>query len=451
MYKRPRRYNSRHEGGVFTYLMPFFIIICVGVIGILLWNLKKALFDSPSTQAAYMHLVTGTVEMKAWGTDQYFDRSTDAVIMTGDEIRTSADAKLIVEFFDGTIMRVGGNTSVEFSNIKQDGDRPSIELVLGGGKLWFNQIFKSTDQTDVRVVSGEIVVNSGSASVFELENDAAQTVRVISVFDNDGALVEVTSQGKDETVVESENIGVGQEILISAAVLERYWAHQSPSVLSGFDDDFKSASWYKWNIKEDISPTEFTKEVGGTNIGLVKVDPETLASQDAVEDADQVEEAEDVDASGVADQVGASDEVEDVKEVEVGDDLAAFAAPTIATVSGGSQTDENGFYHVSGTVATISGTVSGASKVVVNGYTLTKFKAGDTNWTYFANADFNLMKEGENLYEVIAYDANGKASDKLIVKVYYSPQKAETPVADTATPPAESGEGDTPKDPSLEQ
>ncbi|MBI4232084.1 hypothetical protein HY605_02530 [Candidatus Peregrinibacteria bacterium] len=420
--------------------MPFFILICAGVIVVLFWNLKKAIFDSPSTEAAYMHLVSGNVEMKAWGTDDFFDRSTDGVIMTGDEIKTSADARLIVEFFDGTIMRVGGSTDIEFSNINQDSENPSIDLILRNGRLWFNQIFKSTDATEVRIISGEVVVNSGAASVFELENDVVQTLRVISVFDNEGAILDVTVEGDDETVVESENVGIGQELAISAAVLDKYWAHQSPSVLSGIDDDFKNSAWYKWNIKEDAKPTEFKKESGAGSAGLIKVSPELVESPEEAVGPDDTEPIEDVDDSGVEDLSpdDADAEPDEVTEdVDSAENLGDLAAPEIATVSGGTQTDENGFYHVSGNVATISGSVSGASKVVVNGYTLSKFKPGDTTWTYFANADFNLMKEGENLYEVVAYDANSKASQKLVVKVYYTPKKASEEPATAAAPAAD--------------
>jgi hypothetical protein len=58
----------------------------------------------------------------------------------------------------------------------------------------------------------------------------------------------------------------------------------------------------------------------------------------------------------------------------------------------------------------------------VNGYTLTKFKAGSTSWSYFANADFGLMKAGDNTYEIYGLDANGKKGESLIIKVFYTPQ-----------------------------
>ena len=90
--------------------------------------------------------------------------------------------------------------------------------------------------------------------------------------------------------------------------------------------------------------------------------------------------------------------------------------------------------------------------VVVNTYTLQKFKAGDSAWSYFANADYNLMKEGENVYEVYAIDKDGKKTASVTVKVLYKPKvvaPVETPVADTpvAETPATTDASTTPETP----
>ncbi|MBI2634792.1 hypothetical protein HYW82_03950, partial [Candidatus Peregrinibacteria bacterium] len=99
--------------------------------------------------------------------------------------------------------------------------------------------------------------------------------------------------------------------------------------------------------------------------------------------------------------------------------------PTITSVAGGAQLDANGFYRVTSRVATLTGGISGAAKVIVNDYTLQKFKAGDVSWSYFANADFGLMKVGENIYQVYAVDAAGNKSEPLTVKVFYTPPASE--------------------------
>jgi len=410
-YHKPRRShlrNNKHRA--VDYVLPFLILICVGFIVVLLFNLVRALFTSDDTRAAYLHIVEGSAEMKAWGTEEFFNLSSDVLVMQGDEIRASADAQLIVEFFDGTLMRMDGNSMVEFVSIVNEKKVRSIELSLKDGNVWFNKLYKDTaESTDLVLNASNIRVNSNLASVFEVQNGGTQIVRVFNVFDNEGLLVDILNEDASK-VVETENVGVGQEVVFDAQVLDRYWKYQSPTVLSAVSDDFKLSNWYLWNVAEDSSPTQFEKSAGVDNLGLVKVDPE-LQKEEMVEPEKDVEPEVDV-------------EVEVVDEAKVISAEGALAKPVITSVAGGTQVDENGFYKVTSRVATLTGTVSGATKVVVNGYALQKFTAGSSTWTYYANADYSLMKEGANVYEVYTEDASGKKSEVLTVKVFYTPAPA---------------------------
>ena len=76
-------------------------------------------------------------------------------------------------------------------------------------------------------------------------------------------------------------------------------------------------------------------------------------------------------------------------EEETSVDLGSLSNPVVTSVSGGTQIDEGGFYNVTGNPAVLTGSISGAAKVIVNNFTLTKFFPGDTSWTYFANADYD--------------------------------------------------------------
>ncbi len=126
-----------------------------------------------------------------------------------------------------------------------------------------------------------------------------------------------------------------------------------------------------------------------------------------------------------------------------------MAKPGIVSVAGGTQKDANGYYVVKSNPATLMGSASGAAKVVVNGYELQKYQSGSGTWSYYANADFGLMKEGENTYEIYSLDAEGNKSEVLIVKVIYAPPApvVEEPAAETpATEPTET----TPETPAPE-
>ncbi len=396
--------------------MPYLIIICIAIIIVLLFNFWRALNSTDKREDAYMYIVDGSVQMKAWGTDSYFDLSADTLVREGDEISSSADAQVIIEFFYGTIMRMDGNTHVVFSSIEnEDGDN-KIFIDLLDGNLWFNQLYKSTDLTDLKIKLSNLLVDSNQASVFSVGvGDVGQSVRVFAVFDDSGLLVQIMNKDNDK-VIEEEYLRVGQEIIFTAKVLEKYFAYQSPTVISALSDEFKKSTWYKWNFSEDESPTEFQKYLSSDNVGLKQVEPEVLEPDEGLIPVDEVL------LSDPEDELSELEEdIEDEVEEEEILDLGPLVNPAITSVSGGSQIDENSFYNVTANPAVINGSVSGAAKVVVNNYTLTKFKPGDTTWTYYANADYALMQEGENSYEIYAIDGEGNKSEIITVKVRYSP------------------------------
>lgn len=416
--------------------MPFLIIICLGVIAVLGFQLVKAFFGNDTARAAYMHVVSGSAQMKTWGTQSFFDLDGDAVIMQGDQLRSTADARIIIEFFDGTLMRMDGSTSVRFELV--DDSKPYIEVDLLEGNVWFNKIYKDTAPTSIKIVLDDILVKSASASVFEVENGMDEVVRVFNVFEkNEGVMVDVLALD-EKTVVETEKIGLAQEIVFSSAVLERYRAFQSPTVHSGIEDEFENTTWYTWNVAEDKKPTVFEKFAVKENAGLVKIEPEKLESDGEVVEPDKPEDG----VTGTrSDTESAIKPESEPKEPAEPVSLGVLITPTISSVAGGTQVDENGFYNVSGKLATLTGSVSGAAKVTVNGYTLQKFTPGDSTWTYFANADYGLLKEGENVYEIYAEDATGKKTEKFVVKVRYTPP-AQAPASEVPAEPDASSEPD---------
>lgn len=481
MYYRPR--NPR-QGGMTNYLMPFLIIICVGIIVVLIFNLWKAVTAEDVKKAAYMHFIQGNAQMKTWGTTDFFNLTSDALIMQGDEIVSSSNAKIIIEFFDGTIMRIDGKTDISFSEIDENGNPPSVTLLLVNGKAWFNKLYRSTGSTVITIKTSNLAVKSENGSIFEIENAMDEAVRVMNGND---ANVSVDVYDKDGAkVVETEKVGVGQEIVFTDAVLDKYWQFQSPSVIAAISPDFRADPWVAWNEAEDKAPTQFEKSVNGGS--LVKVDPQAVTAP-VVTGADSGTMVPQVGPDGQplpAD--GATGTVPTATTDTTGTGISAppgsttgttttggvstppssgtgmtgtgisappgstttttpttttpavtppatttvsVAKPTVKSVGKVLAPDAGGFYVVTEPVVTISGGAgTGVTGVSVNGYALKKFKAGDTTWNYFANANYGLMKEGENTYEIYATDANGNKSQSVLIKVLYKP---ETPVTTTTT------------------
>lgn len=87
----------------------------------------------------------------------------------------------------------------------------------------------------------------------------------------------------------------------------------------------------------------------------------------------------------------------------------------------------------------IKGTVpAGTTKVMVNGYTLSQFVTGNTEFLYVANADWQTLKEGENVYTIIALGADEERYEAKITVLY------KTGTDEVVT--EEEGEGETEED-----
>jgi hypothetical protein len=381
--------------------MPFVVIICVGIIVVLGYNLWKNIFGDNTLGDAQLFIDSGSVQVKMWNSESFVTLSSKALVMEGDEIKTSGDAKVMLEFFDGTLVRLDGNTNIVLSIVDDDVDSPEVELMLVEGKMWINKLYKNTADTKVSVAMADVVVKSELGTIFEVENTMDEAVRI---FHGDDLIVDILSSDGGK-VVETETLGVGQEIVFSQQVLEKYWEYQSPNVVNALSDEFKTSSWFLWNTEKDKSANEASDV---TDNGLVPVIPETFSSTSSS-------------SSGILTDTSTNSDTSNGEIIQTESSLGTLVKPTIDSVSGIKNVDANGFYEVSTNPAILTGSVSGASQVVVNGYTLQKFKEGDKAWTYFANASYQLMNVGENIYTVYAIGPNGEKSDAIIVKVNYKP------------------------------
>lgn len=402
-YRHPRRQNK--SAG---FLMPFVLLILVGFIGVMGFKLWGMLFPDQPKSGVYMHLVSGTAEMKTWGTDEFFNVSSDTLLLQGDEVKTSAGAKTIFEFFDGTVMRADGKVDIVFEDFSDDPKSPEIKVLLVNGEIWVNKFYKSTGGTKFSVVTDNVSITSNGTSIFNIDNLFEEAVHVLK---GDNLEIDVHSED-DSTVVDSFVIGVGQEVVFTKKVLASFWKFQSPSIIAAISDDFKEREFYEWNIKEDKNPTKFVFDENTGKAQFVDAPPEDLDGDEKEVDEDATEQAD------FSAEVTVTE-----KDTEKDDSMNSAISVSLQSVAGQGKNSSN-VYDVSARVTTIVGAASGeVVKVTVNDYELQKFKKGDSSWTYFANADYGLMKPGENTYTVVAYDANGKKSAPLVVKVNYKPHE----------------------------
>jgi len=487
------------------YILPFLIMICAGIIVVLAFQLYQSLNQTEDDKDIYMYLAKGNAKVLQWGSGEWEKAYNGTKILQGDSLKTQRGGRLVVELFNDHLLRLDQSSELVFSEIKKNGDAYDINLILREGKVWINNDENSETPVKFMVKTDHTVVKTVS-TIYEVEQDEdEEVIRVIKGSIVADILVDEDGQKRN---VESIQIGVGQEAVITNEDIQSYADRESPSVVEAISDDFRETTFYKWNMAEDKNPTDFsiktttdddgfdfddeeeeeddsalpkpeikvpstlnfdtnedsltirgststdTKKMmvdvvsdgakntyelnlyvpGGTEWSFaISVDAGTMAEGPntyefysiSENDAESKKTKLTVNLGEVADD-DEDDEDDEEEEEEEDLDLPPLVAPTVDTYNGGESNEDD-----TGSV-TIVGSVEGAEKVIVDGYTLSAFEAGDTQWSYNARVSLGNLEEGENTYEVeaVAPDGTTKSTQFTII---YTPteeeeEEEETPV-----------------------
>jgi len=318
----------------------------------------------------------------------------------------------VIEFFNGTKIRLNNDTAVTLADLSKTSNSETIAINLDNGVAWVKGA-KSAGVRDAHyeVRTADLLVKA-DGTVFEVESNDVQVVRVFEGDVSVDILVRVNGQ---ERVASTVSVGVGQEITIDDAALNAFSQNQKPSILKAISEDFKNGDWYKWNVKEDSAPTDFSLYVGSAKIDIGTLEgsqPEILApgSENMVE-GDTVNNAVAGDSSDVMFEGG-------VLEMPV------ITAPKETTIT-------NNSFVLQGTVA------AGTSQVVANSnigdYELGKFEKGSMGWSYNVSQVIGNLVSGENVYKVYAVDKDGNRSDAAKIIITYN--KEAVVIEDKLTDP----------------
>lgn len=484
----------------FEYLLPFLIFVGVGVIGVLgfqLWsNLQAARGD------VYFYVAQGKAKMLQYGTKEWETGYSGTKMLLGDAVKTGVNSRGVLKFFNGTMVRLGDDTEVVLTDITKRNDVEKIGLTLNHGSVWVNKIrSEGVEQSDLQVrTSHMLVIDVGTT--FEVESDSVETVRVMKGNVN----VQILGTDSDKSsILDTIQVGVGQELNLDEAVMKAFQNRETPSVLMALSDQFKLSDWYLWNSREDESPTDFSQAgnqllpVGTTQeVTTQEVVAVTSSTQQTVETPGQL-------ASPVITQPSESAVSSDQNKMAIVGTVGSGTAKVLVSQTVAGNTDEYALskfkagdltftYNVSealgnyksgeniyrfyavdaagnrsdsadvritytktataitealsapkvlkynGTtdsttvtgVVKVDGEVHGADKVVVNGYTLSKFVSGSTSWTYYANEAGGNLVPGENSYEVYSVDPQGNKSETVKFTITYN-KPAGTTATSTAT------------------
>lgn len=382
-----RRYRRRTSS---QYLLPFIILVSLGVFFILVFQLWGSFFPVAKGDAVF-YLAEGRSKVLGFGTTEWENIYNGSKVKLGDSVKTLQNAKGVVTFYDGTVLRMDEDTQITLVDINKKNDYQEILIYLNSGKIWVNKPKQNVIRKTDFVINTNYASYAITGTIFDLEKTKDEILHVIKGQVQVDIIESV--EGKIRTI-ESIPVGIGQQIVLNDRVMEEYYQRKSPSVLGVLDPIFQTSDWYLWNTREDENPTDFAK--GGVS---------TLTDSETTPDVN-------VENSSIEDSsVPKSD----------------LAAPTLLSPKSATIVSAKDSQSLSGKVA--DGTKKLLLRQILAGSTQSEkilINTLDTeklSWTYEISVQKGNLKPGKNVYELVGIDENAKETDPLRIEIEY--QSAE--------------------------
>lgn len=346
----------------------------------------------------------------------------------GDAVTTGVGGKATLQFPRGMIARMDEQSDVVITESTNTEKRVAVGVQLNRGKIWVRSMEENITATGsiVRVVntpsfqatipaSTDALIGTGSIYVFRAQGLgivvlAATTKQ--SIYVGEGQQFEFPSTGESDRdlyayrspldeeverapfVLESRSIFTQQVAMSSGIAIKPLLTVMAPlngAVVEGLIVQVTGS------VSEKVSKIRM-------NGYAVNIDKDQNFSQELVfeDNGESLEiRTEALDERGI---ILAQDQ-RTVRRTNMKKNVSA-GLPTIVSPGKSGETVSTLAASV-----TISGTVpEGTVSVYVNDYKLQLFKEGSTTWQYIARLDLGNFKEGTNVYEVIAVDADGNRS-----------------------------------------
>lgn len=386
MYRSSRRRSVGKPGFRPRRRRRNYAPLVVLVLGILvLWGgirFFQVLFSpgSGDVASAVLQIHKGVTEFSLRETETWTRAYSDQEFLKGDTIRTMPNSRISLSILGGNTVFLSGDSVLRIEKLEQKSpERKNIFLSLEQGELWgtVTEDDFSEERRSRFVVQTPRMEMHIRGTIFDITSTATEdTVRLLK------GSADIAVLNAEGDTIETLEIGVGQKLVLNDVTRQKVLAGED--VLEMVDNSFQESEWHLQNL-ENFAPQE---------VAQIRRKIEVTASRNQPDLA--------VDTS--------------------------LAAPEIL-----SPEPEAHFPSTTETV-TIEGTApQEAFQIIVNGYTLTKFRPGDRKWTYFASRKFGTLLPGENIYSVIAVSRDGKRSDESTVRIFYE----GTDIPPKATAPAE--------------
>lgn len=477
--------------------LPVFLLFAAVLVGagFLIWNLvytpsgepKKTVLKIGSTSTATVRLGESTnfVEIPSVGE-----------LLEAEAVRTPADDGTHLVFFDGSKVFLDQDTELTLSRVRERDQDESvdIELLLASGRIWASVPQKVNPRSKVVLKTPDFAIETQGGE-FSFSPDAVQVASGrASVFVNN-TFYETLEVGQELVFGEADltqmTAGNGpQKALISAEFQQSPWfiKHMngqselstlvitdtspspspsgSPDAIDDEDDEDSPSGSGVRIIKPSTNETVFetgaseitisgrvpagTQKVVVNDYTLTRFQPgDTEFSYNAAVRWGTVKEGANeytvvaYDADGKKSEAGITIVYDPDKATPAASPSPRASAAarggqvTIATPADGATVDDE--------TITISGAApAGAARIVVDGYALSQYRAGDTTWSYRLADRFGNRTVGKKSITVQAYDSSGTLIDSAQISITIeAAQQTQASAAPTATPAAAPAEGST--------
>jgi hypothetical protein len=374
-------------------LLPFVLLVSFGVFIILAFQLWGSFFANTKGDAIF-YIAEGRSKVLGFGTSEWENLYNGSKVKLGDSVKTLKNAKGVIKFYDGTMLRMDEDTQVTLVDISKKSDYQEILIYLNTGKIWVNKPKQNVIRKTDFLINTNYASYAITGTIFDLEKNSDEILRVVKGQVQVDIIEE--ADGKSRSI-ESVPVGIGQQITLNEAVMKEYYDRKSPSVLGVLDPAFQLTDWYLWNIKEDENPTDFTKAGSG-----ILTDGEATPDNSLTDGSDTTDSSDDT-ATPV--------------------EKSALAAPTLTSPKSSSIVTAKDTQALSGKAS------DGTKKILLRELLageetyrkilITSFDPDALTWTYDISATKGNLKAGKNVYEFVGIDESAKETEALKVDIEY--------------------------------
>lgn len=359
-------YGYEPESRVPRFIKP---LISLGIVALLIYWLFSFLFsllgvgNALERQAATLRVDgRGSVTVSLQGESPQTAQNGMSMF-PDDSVATTSSAHASLQFFDGTWMRSDTASALTIDESAIGETTSSLEMTLTSGRLWLHT-------PSVRSFTGSIVrmVHTPNfTATVPAGSDAVIENGILAVFAASGEGVRVSRSGEEDFF-----IGEGQK-----------WTVPPGDAIS--DDPYATRTVLSAEDRDDPFVLESRVQAGeGTLPNGTSGSSSSSTSSTATSAA-----SSNPSAGGTT------------------------AAPTITVPAATGQT-----YRTNEEEVILRGTSpASATAIYVNDYKLQLFTPSKGTWSYLASQSLGNMRQGQNVYNVTAEDAEGKRSDPASITI----------------------------------